>query len=167
MGLLTREKSMISQHAILDPGVVLGENVQIWHFTHVRERVEIGRDTNIGSHCYIDVAVRIGSKCKIQSGCFIYWPAVIGDGVFIGPGVKIINDKHPWAVDSDGKKTTRADISFEGVTIEDGASIGAGVILMPGIRIGRNAMVGAGCLITKDVQPESLVYGIATRIPTP
>jgi acetyltransferase-like isoleucine patch superfamily enzyme len=156
---------MISQQAIVETGAVLGRNVEIWHFTHVREGVEIGDDTNVGSHCYIDAGVRIGSRCKIQSGCLIYRPAVIGDGVFVGPGVRIINDKNPHAVDQHGNKLTYADILHEGVTIEDGASIGTGAILMPGIRIGRNAVVGAGSVVTKDVPAQALVFGVAARTP--
>jgi acetyltransferase-like isoleucine patch superfamily enzyme len=156
---------MISEHAIVDAGAVFGRGVQIWHFTHIREGVVIGDDTNVGSHCYIDAGVRIGARCKIQSGCLIYHPAVIGDGVFVGPGVRIINDKNPRAVDDDGRKLTYADIVHEGVTIEDGASIGTGAILMPGIRIGRNARIGAGSVVTKDVLPQMLVFGVAARAP--
>jgi acetyltransferase-like isoleucine patch superfamily enzyme len=155
---------MISQHAIVEPGAKLGNGVEIWHFTHIREGVEIGDDTNVGSHCYIDAGVRIGARCKIQSGCLIYRPAVIGNGVFIGPGVRIINDKNPRAVDDHGNKLTYADLVHEGVTIEDEASIGTGAILMPGIRIGRRARIGAGSVVTKDVYPRTLVFGIAAKL---
>jgi acetyltransferase-like isoleucine patch superfamily enzyme len=160
-----QHSSMISNHAIVEPGAILGSGVQIWHFTHIREGVAIGDDTNVGSHCYIDVRVRIGSRCKVQSGCLIYGPTIIGNGVFIGPGVKIINDKNPRAVDDEGRKLTAADWVHEGVTIEDGASIGTGSILMPGIRIGRNARIGAGSVVTKDVASQTLVFGIAARAP--
>jgi acetyltransferase-like isoleucine patch superfamily enzyme len=156
---------MVSPHAIVEPGAVLGEGVDIWHFTHVREGVVIGDETNVGSHCYIDAGVRIGARCKIQSGCLIYRPAVIGDGVFIGPGVRIINDKNPRAVDEHGNKLTYASLVHEGVTIEDGASIGTGAILMPGITIGRNARIGAGSVVTKDVAARTLVFGVAARTP--
>jgi UDP-2-acetamido-3-amino-2,3-dideoxy-glucuronate N-acetyltransferase len=154
-------RTEISANAIIDPGAVLGAGVQIWHFTHIREGVIVGADTNIGSHCYIDTGVRIGSKCKIQSGCLIYRTAVIGDGVFIGPGVKIINNKNPQALTDQGRKQTDADWTCESVTIEDGASIGAGAILMPGIRVGKRARVGAGSVVTKDVAAGAVVYGVA------
>lgn len=154
----------ISPLAVVDPGVLLGRGVQVWHFTHLREGVVVGENTTIGSHCYIDAGVRIGRNCKIQSGCLIYRPAVIGDGVFIGPGVKIINDKNPRAVDDGGNKLTDADWTCEGVKVEDGASIGTGAILMPGIRVGVRARVGAGSVVTKDVAPGTTVYGTAADI---
>lgn len=157
------EGSNISKYAVVEPDVALGRGTTVWHFTHIREGVVVGTNTTIGSHCYVDAGVRIGSNCKIQSGCLIYRRALIGDGVFIGPGVKIINDKNPRAVDAQGRKLTDTDWVCESVTIEDGASIGTGSILMPGIRIGRNARVGAGSVVTKDVAPESMVYGLAAN----
>ena len=153
----------VSELARVEPGTQLGPGAQVWHFTHVRENVEVGADTNIGSHCYIDAGVRIGARCKIQSGCLIYRPTIIGNGVFVGPGVRIINDKNPRAVDEHGEKLTDADWRCEGVVIEDQASIGTGSILMPGIRVGRGAVIGAGSVVTKDVEAGAVVYGEAAN----
>ena len=153
----------ISDLARVETGARLSAGVQVWHFTHVREDVEVGAETNIGSHCYIDAGVRIGARCKIQSGCLIYRPTVIGDGVFVGPGVRIINDKNPRAVDDQGQKLGHAEWTCEGVVIEDRASIGTGSILMPGIRIGRGAVIGAGSIVTKDVEAGTVVYGAAAN----
>lgn len=153
----------VSELARVETGARLGAGVQVWHFTHVRENVEVGEETNIGSHCYIDNGVRIGARCKIQSGCLIYRLTRIGNGVFVGPGVRIINDKNPRAVDDQGRKLTDADWTCEGVVIEDRASIGAGSILMPGIRIGEGAVIGAGSVVTKDVEAGVLVYGAAAN----
>ena len=143
----------VSDKSIVEEGASLGSGVMVWHFSHIRESAMIGKNTTIGSHCYIDVAVEIGEGCKIQSGCLIYTPAVIEDGVFIGPGVKIINDKNPRAIDANGVPITLKDWKCEGATIETGASIGAGSVIMPGITVGKFAIVGAGSIVTKDVLP--------------
>lgn len=154
---------MISKHAVVDTSYI-SEGVDIWHFTHVRGGAKIGRNTNIGSHCYIDEDVEIGSNCKIQSGCLVYKYAKIGDGVFLGPRCLIINDKHPRAADKNLKKTLDSDWMCDSVTIEDGASIGAGAIIMPGIKVGRFAMIGAGAVVTKDVDDFNSVVGIPARV---
>ena len=154
---------MISKHAIIDSNYI-SNNVDVWHFTHVREDVKIGSNTNIGSHCYIDEGVEIGSDCKIQSGCLIYKFAKVGNGVFLGPRCLIINDKHPRAINREMKKTKDSDWLCQSVTIEDGASIGAGAVIMPGVRIGRFAMIGAGAVVTKDVDDFSSVVGVPSRV---
>ena len=152
---------MLSKHSIIEPGVRIGEDSDVWHFTHVRTGAVIGKGTTVGSHCYIDTDVTIGDNCKIQSGCLIYHPAVIGNGVFVGPGVGIINDKNPRAVDEYGNKLTADDWECEGVIIKDRASIGTGSVIMPGTTIGEGAMVGAGSIVTKDVPDNAVVYGDA------
>jgi UDP-2-acetamido-3-amino-2,3-dideoxy-glucuronate N-acetyltransferase len=154
---------MISKTAIIDEGASFGAGVMVWHFTHIRSTASIEKGTVISSHCYIDSNVSIGSDCKIQSGCLIYHPAIIGDGVFIGPGAKLINDKNPRSVGIDGNKLTEEDWVCEGVVVRDGASIGAGSIIMPGVTIGKNAMVGAGSVVTKDVPDNTVVYGVPSK----
>lgn len=157
-------KKMISSYAIIDEGATIGSNTSIWHFTHVRSTSRVGNNTMIGSHCYIDSDVSIGDNCKIQSGCLIYHPAKIGDGVFIGPGCRIINDKNPKAVNESGEKLLESDWVCEGVIIEDRASIGTGSIIMPGVTIGRGAIVGAGSIVTSDVAPNTKVFGAPARV---
>lgn len=154
---------MISKHSIIDEGAIIGSNTSVWHFTHVRSTAVIGDNSTIGSHCYIDSEVSIGNNCKVQSASLIYHPAKIGDGVFIGPGCRIINDKNPKAVNEDGRKLTDSDWNCEGVIIEDRASIGTGSIIMPGVTVGRGAIVGAGSIVTSDVAPFSVVFGSPAR----
>lgn len=155
---------MIAALAFVEAEAQLGHGVNIWHFTHIREGAIIGSGTTVGSHCYIDKGVTIGGRCKIQSGCLIYRPAVIGFGVFIGPGVRIINDKFPRATDEHGYLLTDDDWKAEAVTINAMASIGAGAIIMPGVTIGEGAQVGAGAVVTHDVPDGGKVSGVPARL---
>lgn len=150
---------MISPYSIIDKGAEIGDGCDIWHFTHIRSTVKIEESTTIGSHCYLDSNVSVGKNCKIQSGCLIYHPTWIGDGVFIGPRVCIINDKNPRAVDENGNKLTDGDWTCQGVIIGDHVSIGTGSIIMPGVTIGKGAIIGAGSVVTKDVPVNSVIYG--------
>jgi len=155
---------MISSNSIVENIDNIGEQTDIWHFTHIRDSAIIGKNCTIGSHCYIDKDVNIGNNCKIQSGCLIYHPAKIGNCVFIGPRCIIINDKYPKATNIDGSKLTDQDWTCEGVVIEDFASIGAGSIIMPGVTIGHHSMIGAGSIVTKNIPPYTIAIGSPAKI---
>lgn len=103
----------------------------------------------IHSHVWIGDLVRIGERVKIQAFAFICNGVTIHDDVFIGPHVCFTNDKHPPSSGWEENMTI----------VEDGASIGAGAIILPGIRIGHHAKVGAGAVVTKDVPPRATVWG--------
>lgn len=154
---------MISDRSIIDEGAIIGEGSDVWHFTHIRSTAVIGKNTTIGSHCYIDSDVVIGDNCKIQSGCLIYHPARICDGVFVGPGVRIINDKYPKAIDVDGNKIKDTQWVAKGVLLERGSNIGASSVIMPGVCVGEFSLVGAGSVVTKDVLKQTVVFGIPAR----
>lgn len=154
---------MISSYAIVECHENIGSNSSVWHFTHIRSSAKVGNDTTIGSHCYVDKEVIIGDKCKIQNGCNIYHPAKIGNCVFIGPGAMLINDKHPKATKENGDRLTDDDWLCQGVVIEDFANIGAGVIIMPGVKIGHHSTIGAGSVVTKDVPSNTTYMGNPAR----
>jgi len=149
---------MISHLSIVESDCIQ-PTVDIWHFTHIREDVVIGSYTTIGSHCYIDKGVQIGVRCKIQSGCLIYHTALISNEVFIGPGVMILNDRHPRAC-IDGCAVREDQWMCQSVNIGWGASIGAGSIIMPGITIGEHSVIGAGSLVNRDVEMGETVMGV-------
>jgi len=132
--------------------VKLGKNVRKWHFTYIGNGAEIGDNTKIGSLVHIDYGVKIGRDCKIEGSAYIPPLTVIGDGVFIGPGVIVTNDPYPMSP------------KMIGVTIEDGAVICAGAVLKAGITVGEKAVVGMGSVVTKDVPPETVVYGNPARV---
>jgi UDP-2-acetamido-3-amino-2,3-dideoxy-glucuronate N-acetyltransferase len=102
---------------------------------------KVGDGCTIHSHTWIGSKVIIGDRCKIEPFVFIPDGTMIGNDVFIGPGTVICNDKYP---PSNGK-------CWEGVMIESGASIGANCTILPGIKIGKNSMIGAGSVVTQDV----------------
>jgi len=163
---MTRDRDKIRIHPTADVSELaeIGQGTSIWHHVQIRERVKIGRDCILGKGVYIDYDVTLGDSCKVQNGVSIYHPAVIADGVFLGPGVIITNDRRPRAVNPDMSLKGQGDWEAVPVTIGPGTAVGAGSILLPGIRIGRWAMIGAGALVTADVPDYGLVVGHPARL---
>lgn len=149
--------------ANVDPRATVDETVTIWAGTQVREFATIGAGTSIGTYAYVGPGAIIGSDCKIQNGAMIYEPAVVGDGVFIGPRVVFTNDRHPRAVTPEGNPKSADDWTPVGVVVEFGAAIGAGAVCVAPITIGSWATVAAGAVVTKDVAAHALVAGIPAR----
>ena len=134
----------------------IGESTRIWQFVVILPSAVIGRECNICSHCFIENDVVIGDKVTIKNGVCIFDGTTIEDGVFIGPNVLFSNDKHP--------RSKNQLSSIPKTTIRRGASIGAGAVVLPGIGIGENAMIGAGSVVTQNVQANTLIYGTAAVI---
>jgi UDP-2-acetamido-3-amino-2,3-dideoxy-glucuronate N-acetyltransferase len=136
--------------ARIAPDVRLGRDVTIHGFVNLYG-CKIGDETRIGTFVEIQKGAEIGARCKISSHTFICEGVIIGDEVFVGHGVTFINDRYPRAVSDDGRPKTDAEWECQRTVVERGASIGSGVTLLGGVRIGRGAMIGAGSLVTKDV----------------
>jgi UDP-2-acetamido-3-amino-2,3-dideoxy-glucuronate N-acetyltransferase len=150
--------------ADVSPDARIGAGTRIWHQAQVREGAVVGRHCIIGKGSYVDREVRIGDFCKLQNGVFVYHGFQVEDGVFLGPGVMLLNDKHPRAINPDG--TPKADkdwIASEGV-VEYGAAVGGGAVVLPGVRIGRMAQVGSGAVVTRDVPQRGIVVGNPARL---
>jgi acetyltransferase-like isoleucine patch superfamily enzyme len=105
----------------------------------------------------------MGDNCKLQNYALVYEPAVLEDGVFVGPAVVFTNDYFPRAVDPAGVIKTGADWEAVGVTVREGASIGARAVCVAPVTVGRWAMVAAGSVVTKDVPDFALVAGVPAR----
>lgn len=149
----------IAENASVSEAAQLAENSSVWNFSQVRENASIGENTIIGSYVYIDANVQIGKNCKIQNRALLYDPATIQDGVFIGPGVILTNDKNPRSVLVSGGIKGSSDWEKVGVQILEGASVGSGAICVAPVKIGKWALVGAGAVVTKDVSDFALVVG--------
>jgi UDP-2-acetamido-3-amino-2,3-dideoxy-glucuronate N-acetyltransferase len=120
----------------------------------------IGTESQIGPFVEIQRGAQIGARCKIQSHTFVCEGVRMGDGVFVGHGVVFINDKAPRATAPDGTLQTEEDWALLETVVEDGASIGSGAIVLGGVRIGARALVGAGAVVTKDVEAGEIVVGV-------
>jgi len=142
---------------------VIGDGSSVWHLAQVREGAVLGTNCVIGRGAYIGTGVRMGNSCKVQNYALVYEPAVLEDGVFIGPAVVLTNDHFPRAVNADGSPKSAADWHAVGVTIRHGASIGARAVCVAPVTIGRWATVAAGAVVTKDVPDYALVVGVPAR----
>lgn len=164
MSRTDRQNVYIHPTADVAPDAEIGAGTRIWNRAQIRERAHIGCDCILGKDVYVDFDVTIGDRCKLQNGVYVYHPATVGDGVFLGPGVIATNDKRPRAVNPDRSLKSDSDWIASPVRIGEGASIGAGSILLPGVEIGRWALVGSGSVVTKDIPHFGLARGVPARL---
>lgn len=153
----------IHSSADVDPSAKVGERTIVWHLAQLREEVQVGADCIVGRGAYLGPGVVVGDRCKIQNHALVYEPAVLANGVFVGPAVVFTNDLNPRAVTPDGQLKSADDWDCVGVTVEEGASIGARAVCIAPVRIGAWAMVAAGSVVTRDVPPFALVAGVPAR----
>ncbi|WP_423920273.1 acyltransferase [Frigoribacterium sp. 2-23] len=153
----------VTASADVDPTAVIGRDSVVWHLAQVRDSAVIGSECIVGRAAYIGSGVVVGDRCKIQNAALVYEPAVLGDGVFVGPAVVFTNDRHPRAVNPDGTLKSAADWQPVGVTVDQGAAIGARSVCVAPVRIGAWAIVAAGSVVTRDVPPHALVAGVPAR----
>lgn len=157
-------ETFIHPTAEVHPSAKISEGVKIWANAQVRERAVIGKNVVIGKGAVVDFDVVIGDNCKIQNYVCVYHGAHLEDGVFLGPGVLVLNDKLPRAINPDGSQKSASDWTVSGVTLKKGAAIGGGSILVPGITVGEWAMTGSGTVVSRDVPQNALVVGNPSRI---
>lgn len=141
----------------------IGAGSSIWHLAQVREDARIGQNCIVGRGAYIGTGVVMGDNCKVQNYALVYEPAVLEAGVFIGPAVVLTNDTYPRAVNPDGSPKSAHDWQPVGVTIREGAAIGARAVCVAPVEIGRWATIAAGSVVTRDVLPFALMAGVPAR----
>ena len=159
----SRDRAHVAPTATVEDGARVGPGAQVWDQTVVRAGAQVGDGTILGRGVYVGPGARIGERCKVQNQALVYEPAVLGDGVFIGPAVVLTNDTYPRAVTTDGRRKGAEDWEPVGVTIGEGASVGARAVCVAPVRIGRWASVGAGAVVTRDVPDHALVVGMPAR----
>jgi len=142
--------------------VDFGEGVVVQSFTNLYG-CRIGDETRVGPFVEIQAGVVIGARCKIQSHTFICTGVEIGDEAFVGHGVMFINDRQPRATNEEGRLQSAEDWTLERTVVEQGASIGSGSTILCGIRIGSEAVVAAGAVVTRDVESQTTVAGVPAR----
>lgn len=144
--------SIIRSHTVLYAGSDLGDELQTGHHVVIREQSVVGHHCQIGSYSDIQGHVQIGDYCRCHSSVHVGQFSVIGNYVFIFPNSVLTNDPHP-----------PSDSCTRGPTLLDYCVICAGAILMPAITIGKDSVVGANSLVTKDVESEKVVLGVPAR----
>ncbi|ALO66311.1 acetylglucosamine-1-phosphate uridylyltransferase [Arthrobacter alpinus] len=155
--------SSIAASADVSEQAILGEGTKIWHLAQVRENAVLGENCIVGRGAYVGTGVKIGDNTKIQNYALVYEPAVLGKGVFIGPAVVLTNDTYPRSISPDGSLKSAHDWTPVGVTVEEGASIGARAVCVAPVTIGRWATIAAGAVVAKDVPAFALMVGVPAR----
>jgi len=152
-------KYFIDSHAVVDDNVEIGEGTKIWHFTHIQSGSKIGKNCVFGQNVNVGNNVTIGDYVKVQNNVSIYEGVTLEDYVFCGPSMVFTNILNPRC-----KYPQVGSQYYIKTLVKEGASLGANCTIVCGITIGRNAFVGAGAVVTKDVPDFALVVGNPARI---
>lgn len=141
--------------AKVDAGAVLGPGTQVWDFASVHMGVRTGVNVGIAEHVYVGRYTTIGDRTRISQGSHLTDRMTIGRNCFFGPHVVTCNDRYP--------KPFNRNYKVEPPLVEDDVSVGAGAVILPGVRLGRGCRVGAGAVVTRDVPPYTTVVGNPAR----
>lgn len=142
--------------ALIEPGTKIGDNTRIWAFAHILSGAIIGANCNICDYVFIENDVIIGDRVTVKCGVQLWNGIRLNDDVFVGPNVTFTNDKFP--------RSKQYPTEYPMTIIKEGASIGANATILPNIKIGKKAMVGAGSVVTKDVPDNVIVVGNPARV---
>ncbi len=154
---MSKHEQCVTIHRLADVLTgAIGDGTRIWQFVVILPGARIGTECNICSHVFIENDVVIGDRVTIKCGVQLWDGLRIGNDVFIGPNVTFTNDNFP--------RSRKLPEKFLETVIENGASIGAGAVILPGLTVGQESMVGAGATVTRSVPPRAIVVGNPARI---
>lgn len=153
-----KQKYFVHESSYVDDPCEIGEDTQIWHFSHIMKNSKIGKNCRIGQNVVISPEVLIGNNVKIQNNVSIYTGVILEDDVFCGPSMVFTNIVNPRC---EYPRNTSAD--YLKTIVRKGASIGANSTIVCGHEIGHHAFIGAGSVVTKNIPPYALVYGNPAR----
>jgi UDP-2-acetamido-3-amino-2,3-dideoxy-glucuronate N-acetyltransferase len=156
-------EAFVHATALVEDGAHVGAGSRIWHQAQVRTGASIGARCIVGKGVFIDFGVTIGDDSKLQNYACVYHGVTLGRGVFVGPHAVFTNDRRPRATDPNFAPLRDGEWTVGETTVDDGASIGANATILPGMYIGRWGMIGAGSVVTRDVEPYALVAGTPAR----
>jgi acetyltransferase-like isoleucine patch superfamily enzyme len=148
--------AVVRAGTVIYAGSTIGDHMETGHNVVIREENEIGSHFSIWNNSVIDYGCKIGNGVKIHCNCYIAQFTILEDGVFLAPGVTIANDIHPGCPDS--KPCMR------GPTLKKGVQVGVNVTIVPFVTIGERSLIGSGAVVTRDIPPESVVYGNPARV---
>ena len=151
--LVMGDDAVVRAGTIVYTNTIIGNGLDTGHNAVIREENIIGDNFSIWNNTTIDYGCKIGDNVKIHCNGYVCQFTTIGSNVFIAPGVVFLNDPHPICTKC-----------MKGATIEDGARIGGGVVILPHVRIGRNSLIGAGSIVTRDIPDNVLAFGNPARV---
>lgn len=149
---MINKKYFAHETAVIDEGCAIGNNVKIWHFSHIMSNCLIGDKCNIGQNVVISPDVILGNNVKIQNNVSIYTGVICEDDVFLGPSMVFTNVINP-------RSAINRKNDYAKTTVKKGATIGANATIVCGNDIGKYAFIGAGAVVTKNVPDYALLVG--------
>ena len=161
-----KKNIFIHKTAIIEKSVKIGQGTKVWDNVHIRKSTRIGKNCIIGGKSYISYDVKVGNLVKINAFVYICAGVIIEDKAMISAGAIFTNDRFPRAVRGDAEKLFPSESTkhMEKTTVKEGATVGAGAVISCGITLGEYCIVGMGAVVTRDVLPYNLVYGVPAKI---
>jgi UDP-2-acetamido-3-amino-2,3-dideoxy-glucuronate N-acetyltransferase len=148
----TKTNYYVHETAVIDDGAIIGDGTKIWHYSHICKGAKIGKNCNIGQNVFIAGDAVIGDNCKVQNNVSIYAGVEADDYVFFGPSCVLTNDINPRCMHSKNGVYMKTKL-------ETGVTLGANCTIVCGNTIGKHALIGAGAVVTKNVEPYSIIVG--------
>jgi UDP-2-acetamido-3-amino-2,3-dideoxy-glucuronate N-acetyltransferase len=149
---IDKKNYFVHETAIVDDGAIIGDNTKIWHYSHICKGAIIGKNCNIGQNVFIAGDAILGDNCKVQNNVSIYAGVEAGDYVFFGPSCVLTNDINPRGMYSKNGEYIKTKL-------EDGVTLGANSTIVCGNTIGKHALIGAGAVVTKNVNDYCIMVG--------